>query len=65
MINSVNNQIGSKRSLNMYYDARDRSVSTTLANGFELVTWRRREAALRYLYEGARVRDDPNAMQDG
>jgi len=60
VINSVNNQIGSKRSLNMYYDTREHFVSTTLENGFELVTQRRREAALRSLYE--RVRYEPNAM---
>jgi hypothetical protein len=47
----------------MYYDARECFVSTTLENGFELVTRPRREAALRSLYE--RVRDEPNAMQDG
>ena len=34
------------------YYARERFVSTTLENGFELVTLLRRDAALRYLYEG-------------
>jgi len=34
------------------YYARERFVSTTLENGFELVTLLRRDAALRYLYAG-------------